>query len=172
MNKKIILIFILLSTTKVFGAGDDWTGMKLTCPAGGGQTYSFNSSSEFKRITFLEKKHRVHMHSGTYKPYKDGRHMLIEFNSKLIIYKGIGMDYDDEGKIWSVSTGDLYFDRQTLRMKVSTPEGGPSTPVFKCEVIEEGNLKNITQQFINKQKKYFVIDPQKEIENNKKKNKL
>ena len=38
--------------------------------------------------------------------------------------------------------------------------------------IEEGNFENITQQFINKQKKHFVIDPQKEIENNKKKNKL
>ena len=37
----------------------------------------------------------------------------------------------------------------------STPEGGPSTPVFKCEVIEEGNTTT-TQQFINKQKKYFV----------------
>ena len=171
MNKKIILIFILLSTSKVFGAGDDWTGMKLYCPAFGGQTYSFNSSSEFKRMTFLKKKHQVHTQAGTYKPYKDGRHMLIEFSSDLIINTGIGMDYD-EGKLYSGRPDDLYFDRQELGMKITMPSGNLSSLLFKCEIIEEGNLKKIMEKLMNKQKKYFVIDPQKEIKNNKKKNKL
>ena len=112
------------------------------------------------------------MHSGTYKPYKDGRHMLIEFNRQVMIYYGNGMDYDD-GELYDQRPRDLYFDRQELGMKMTMSDGVTLSKVLlHCEVIEEGNFENITQQFINKQKKHFVIDPQKEIENNKKKNKL
>ena len=203
MKSKIILIFILLFTSKVFGAGDDWTGKRIYCDtfwsaelgyilayrlteelditnivpvtrdeAGtlGGQIFTFTSSSKFRRSTVVENKHELHYHYGTYKPYKDGRHMAFEYDNTLKILKGTDYEYD-EGTMYSDKPESAYFDRQELGIKYGS--GGSMTGIlFKCQLLSEENASSVWDQLMSQQKKKFVEDPQKARENNKKKNKL